>query len=46
MRLTAANAALQAVLNQILACNNKGMSFASDVNAEGRDAEGTRQHAA
>ena len=40
MRLRASMASLEAILNTVLACNNKGMVFASDLSAPGRDMDG------
>jgi hypothetical protein len=40
MKLDAVNAALTSAINQILACNNKGMIFASNASRPGRDVDG------
>jgi hypothetical protein len=40
MKLDAVNAALTSAINQILACNNKGMIFASNGSRPGRDVDG------
>lgn len=40
MRLKASNAVLLTLINQMLACNNKDMVFASDTTKAGRDADG------
>lgn len=39
-RLNASNAILQAVINQILACSNKGKIFTSDASVPNRDTDG------
>ena len=39
-RLNAANAAIEAVINQLLTCNNKGKIFVSDTSNPDRDSDG------